>query len=129
MRTKNLKNETITTIAETLKLSRERAKMVKSVLRLERCAGFKNFLDKNCPHTKKWIDSCYHLPKTAEIQMHAIDEIIGTYGVEAINLGDVYPGNWLEYCNTGDPFINTVCLYEGKFFLTSWGDIIESEEM
>lgn len=51
------------------------------------------------------------------LKMLAIDQLLGTYGVE----GDEN----IEYCNTGDSYALTVIYHEGRFKVSSWGDVVE----
>lgn len=73
-----------------------------------------------------WLRHCYHRPSKRELIMRAIDEELGTFGVEAITSG---PEQELHanYCNTGDSYAPTVllCHKRKRFLLTSWGDYVE----
>ena len=81
-----------------------------------------------------WLGHCFHRPSTQELVMAAIDETLGTFGVEAIE------GEWIDryhhniqatYCNTGDSYCPTVllCHRRGRYLLTSWGDYVERERL
>lgn len=65
--------------------------------------------------------------------MVAVDEALGTFGVEAITGPewlDSFHGNVVAtYCNTRDSYCPTVllCHKRGRFLLTSWGDYVERE--
>jgi hypothetical protein len=59
--------------------------------------------------------------------MLACDEVLGTYGVEAI----VPDGDWraaASYCNTGDTYAPTIlyCHRDSEYMVTSWGDYVEN---
>ena len=45
------------------------------------------------------------------------------FGVEGI------PEHCAQYLNTGETYDSTVCFQDGKFFVSSWGDIVESAEL
>lgn len=72
----------------------------------------------------------YCRPNPVELQMLAINEILGGYGVEAIfrDGGRISPD--MEYVNMGDPYNATVVYdyIDGKFIVTAWGDWIEHAE-
>ena len=88
---------------------------------------------KRFPRTNSWADGCYHYPNRREIKLEALDELLGTCGVEAISderiYIDHYHGNTVaSYLNTGDSYAETLLFdnYENKWKLTSWGDFVES---
>lgn len=82
--------------------------------------------------TERWIDSSYSRPKRHEIAIHAIDQLIGTFGVEFISFEN--PGDFvawprgIEYCNAGDTYIDTVLYVDGRYSIGCWGDRLESWE-
>lgn len=62
----------------------------------------------------------------------ALNEILGTHGVESIRTSEFIDRYWFDcraaYLNTGDTY-NTTILFDTKkdrFYLTSWGDFVES---
>lgn len=57
--------------------------------------------------------------------MRRIDDIIHTHGVEYIPKGHNQKSPAIDYCNTGDPYITTVLLVNGRFRIGCWGDIVE----
>lgn len=75
-----------------------------------------------------WHRSCYNPPSLADAIMVAVDEVIGTYGVEGWADPDNYR-NGVSYCNTGDTYAPTVCLIDDdrglRWYLGSWGDLAE----
>lgn len=83
------------------------------------------------PQTARWIRSCHNMPLPGERRMAAIDETLGTHGVEAIfraNAG-FSESPLVTYCNAGDPYAATVVRYRGgTYALACWGDIVESLE-
>ena len=83
---------------------------------------------------QRWVGQCYHRPSDNELIMCAVDEALGTFGVEAIE------GEWIDhyhhniqavYCNTGDTYASTVllCHKRRRFMITSWGDYVERERL
>jgi hypothetical protein len=60
---------------------------------------------------------CYNRPGLTDLRMTVIDDLLETHGVE----GDEN----IEYCNAGDTYAPTICYYQGRFVVSSWGDIIE----
>lgn len=87
------------------------------------------------PKTCRWVDQCYNAPRRSEIKLAALDEILGTYGAEALRI----EGAWVDrfygdivatYLNTGDTYAPTLLLdHESSVWkLTSWGDFYESAE-
>ena len=73
------------------------------------------------PATQAWLDQCYNRPRVHELKMHAIDVLLGNYGVEYA------AGIKLEYSNTGDSYAGTVLFRNGRYSVGSWGDIAERE--
>lgn len=70
------------------------------------------------------VKECYHLPRLADLRMHAINAELECFGVEYVK------GNRrslsFEYCNTGDTYALTIVRFEGGIYrVTSWGDIVE----
>ena len=77
-----------------------------------------------------WVRRCYHKPRKAELIMCAIDEALGTFGVEPIE------GKWVDnyyqninavHCNSGDTYVPTIvfCHKRQRFMLTSMGSYVE----
>ena len=86
------------------------------------------------PVTDRWIRSCYHQPPRQEIKLEALNELLGTWGVEPIRLEgdwDRYYGDVVaSYLNTGDTYAPTLLLdhRRNRWCLTSWGDFYEAAE-
>ena len=81
-----------------------------------------------------WLKSCHNRPSDPELQMCALDEVLGGFGVEPITTGgylDHYHQNiQAVYVNMGDTYDLTI-LFDNKtqkFVLTSWGDWVERHE-
>lgn len=87
------------------------------------------------PRTAAWLSQCYHRPSSSEIKLAALDELLGTYGVEPIRV----PGAWIDryhgdivasYLNIGDTYTITLLFDHetSRWKLTSWGDWYEAFE-
>lgn len=84
----------------------------------------------NLPATAAWVQSCYYPPSAHEMQMAALDEILGSFGVEFINLE---PDNYrdpqgIEYLNMGGTYRETLLYQNGRFRMGCWGDALEAWE-
>ena len=83
------------------------------------------------PRTAAWVRGCYNMPLAQERRMAAIDEVLGTHGVEAVFRADagVSESPLFTYCNAGDTYAATVVRYRGgTYAVACWGDIVESLE-
>jgi methylthioribose-1-phosphate isomerase len=82
---------------------------------------------------KQWVAQCFNMPRRTELIECAANELLGTYGVEAIESKewvDSYHGNIrYTYCNTGDSYGATLvrdCV-KGRWLVTSFGDLAEND--
>jgi len=87
------------------------------------------------PRAAEWVRSCYHPPRPRELKLAALDELLGTYGVEVIQSleawTDSYHGSIIaSYLNTGDTYAPTLLLdhEQERWKLTSWGGFYEDWE-
>ncbi len=64
------------------------------------------------PQTEAWVQACYHRPPWWDVALHAIDEALGTHGIEGWSEPDDVsrPDRTVSYCNTGDSYAPTVAL-------------------
>ena len=80
-----------------------------------------------------WVNRCYTRHSDDELVFRALNSVLGTFGVEAIE------GRWVDryhmeiqavYLNTGDTYATTLLLDHetGNVHLTSWGDWVEANE-
>jgi hypothetical protein len=62
--------------------------------------------------------------------LDALDALLQTHGVEeaAQHPGAMHPGITFRYLNTGDTYTPTIVRYNGHYYVTSWGDVVESLE-
>ena len=68
--------------------------------------------------------------KSARDALERLDQLLGTHGVEYIaeDPGAMNPGEHFYYLNTGDTYTTTIVRHNGRWKLTSWGDLVESLE-
>ena len=79
-----------------------------------------------------WVSRCLNRPRDIELKMEALNQVLGGFGVEAIQPDGAYVDSfWRDtvalYVNNGDTYKPTV-LYntcKANFRLTSWGDYVE----
>ena len=107
-----IKNRSSKTLAKLLSISQEDAQTIRCLV-----AGVSS--PKTFNNVDRWIRQCYNDPSEDEQIMCAIDQVLGTCGVEHDDTLDI------DYCNTGDSYANTVILRDGDYFAGSWGDLAE----
>jgi len=61
----------------------------------------------------------------------AIDKLVGNHGIEFVRFEcarreGTHEG--FEFSNTGDSYATTLILYEGRFYVTGWADMLEWHE-
>lgn len=89
--------------------------------------------DYRCKETERYVAQMYSSPYDSQIwrvtvALHAIDQLLGTSGVEALGpgrSGDYAPP--YEYCNAGDPYAATL-IYKrdtDNLFIGNWDGIAE----
>lgn len=77
---------------------------------------------------QRWIDDCYHRPSDEELQLCALNEVLECHGIEAADVpssDDITAISDLQYCNAGDYYTATVCLFRGQWRVSSVSDIVE----
>lgn len=82
--------------------------------------------------TAAYARSCYGDPFDSgmwrrTMALHAIDRLLGTYGVEPLGTVDVHDGPAFEYCNAGDTYATTLIYMRDTDTLRigCWGDLVE----
>ena len=109
----------------------DRAKMLRKVLECTSRDDLIKLTDKHPDmfvETTSWWNHCYNQPWVSEIKMKAADELIEGFGVECCGEVDMRNGPPLEYVNLGDTYDCTLCLFQGRYVVSSWGDIVERHE-
>lgn len=131
MRVKNLRNETIATIADYLNIDIEKAKLIRNIVRDKM---YIPALVKQYSRVEKWINQCYNEPGIVDIKLEILNDILECYGTEAIWLNewiDNYSQNiGYVYLNTGDTY-NPTIVYSTEqrvFFLGCIGDVVETDK-
>lgn len=84
---------------------------------------------------RKYRNQCYHEPELYVLKMYAANEIIGGYGVEAIDIPEgsfnncQTPDICIEYVNRGDTYDTTLVRVNNRgkitYRVTDWGSIAE----
>ncbi len=82
------------------------------------------------PKTNEWAASCYNYPRRIDLILSALNELLGTFGVEAFNSRESRMLAIAEYLNTGDTYTPTIIFRHdsGSFRISSWGDFFEANE-
>ena len=109
-------------------VDRETALLLREIMKGENWTDFKRFMRERAEIfmvTLKRIADCFASPILNEMKMSAANELLRGSGVECA--GNVYmrDGPPLLYVNRGDPYNLTLCLFQGRFVVSSWGDIVE----
>lgn len=126
MRIKNILNETLKDISMLLNVDREKAKLIKKVINGD--------IDpETFSNVESWIRKCYNPPSRYELIQEALNQIIGAYGTEPIEIEDSWIDSYYHninfiYCNTGDIYQLTIMFDTEKevFFIGSVGNILEA---
>lgn len=120
-----------------LGLTRDQASLIRA---LGHAAGehdgerLRELVEKHVPATEKYVRSMYSDPYHSSmwrvtVALHAMDQIMGTHGVEALGPPDDRDGYAppYEYLNTGDTYAATLIYKRASDALRigSWGDIVE----
>lgn len=118
-----------------LNLTPEQAKLVRALARAtDDGEVLSTLVEGSYPKTASYVRSMYSDPYHSHmwrvtVALHAMDEVVGTSGVEALGPGDsdsMRPPPY-EYLNTGDTYAATL-VYRRKtdsLSIDSWGDIAE----
>lgn len=108
-------------IASRLNIDRETAQTIRHIM--DGSVDPKSF-----DSVDSWLRQCYNMPNTVELRMCAINEVLGTHGVEALGEMTFPNGPHYSYCNTGDTYACTVMYdhHENEFLISDWGSIAET---
>ena len=73
------------------------------------------------PAGAKRVRECYNPPDTHDVRMACLNALADTHGVEAF---DTRKGV-CEYLNAGDTYAVTLVYFQGRYRVTTCGDIVE----
>ncbi len=111
---------------EDAKLIRKFAKVVDDRDELE------ELVDAKAPATAAYVRQMYHSPYDSgmwrtTVALHAIDQLMGGYGIEPLGPISMREGPPYEFVNFGDPY-DTTLIYDrdkDRLFIGAWGDLPE----
>jgi hypothetical protein len=92
-----------------------------------------SLVESSCPKTQQYVRSMHSDPYNSHmwrvtVALYAMDEVVGTSGVEALGpQGDSMSAPPYECLNAGDPYVATL-IYRRKtdtLSIGSWGDVAE----
>lgn len=123
-----------TDIAKVFDVSLDDAKLALKIVNWKvKPTDFPDRFPKTCDYYK-YRDTDAMFGTDCECRLAALDELLTTCGVETIDTSEHIDRYWFHcracYLNTGDTY-NTTILFDTKkdrFYLTSWGDFVESLE-
>lgn len=125
MRTKNILNYSLVQISVLLNVDRETAKQIKGLI--------SGKIDPMLfDAVSKWVSQCHNTPRDCELIHEALNALLGTCGVESMEIG----GKWIDpffryinflYMNNGQSYDNTIIFDcdTWKYFIGTTGDITE----
>jgi hypothetical protein len=99
--------------------------------------ALETLINAECESTAAYVRSMHSSPYDSHgwrvtVALHALDSILGTYGVECLRLArdSEFEAPAYEYLNTGDTYGTTLIYSRRGDSLTigSWGDIAETRE-
>lgn len=120
-------------IAEAFDVSLDDAKLALKIMNWKvKPTSLTDRLPKTCDQYRYLDTDNFHTD--CSCRLDALDELLSTFGVEPIRTSEHIDRYWFDcracYLNTGDTY-NTTILFDTKkdrFYLTSWGDFVESLE-
>ena len=84
-------------------------------------------------NTLEWERQCVHVPKPKTMKHAAIDELIGTSGVEYLGryrqAGSCMAGDMVHYCNGGDFYATTIVFIGRALRVDYMGRLIENNNI
>jgi hypothetical protein len=114
-------------------LTPEQARLIRALAHAtDDAAQLAGLIAKSCPETDKYARSCYSDPYDSgmwrrTMALHAIDRVLGTFGVEPLGRVSMRNGPPFEYLNTGDTYATTLVYHRNADALRigCWGSIAE----
>lgn len=129
-----MKAPSANTLMETFNISDEQAKLIRNIAKnVDEPEKLSGIVEKNCPDTVAYVGKMHSSPWHSHmwrvtIALHAIDKIVGSYGVEGLGPteGSSYAPPY-EYLNMGDTYATTLIYKRSTNSLSigNWGDIVE----
>ncbi len=104
-------------------IDKEQAKQIRDVVK----HADEDFLISTYDSCEQLDRDCHSNPGLAYLEATALNEILEGHGIECIRPDNEEPQ--YEYINTGDSYCNTLIRDNstGRWFVASWGDIVETE--
>ena len=108
----------------------EKAKLLRSVLTTHDIDRLETIMCRDSNRdlfatSRRRLRSCYNKPDVEEMQLEMANDVVAGFGVEHCGEVDMRDGPPLLYVNLGDAYDTTLCLFRGRFVVSSWGDIVE----
>jgi len=135
-----MKTPALKKLMETFGIDRETAALIKKVgkAHTEGREALQKLVEEHpkLEETAKYARSCYNSPWThsgwrTTMALHAINALVGAYGVEALRPDSDSSTSWppFEYLNMGDTYATTL-VYSRRngadnLFIGSWGGVVE----
>lgn len=129
-----MKTPSANALMEAFSISDEQAKLIRALAKnTDEPEALSALIEDNCPDTVAYVRQMHSDPWRSHmwrvtVALHAIDKIIGSYGVEALgSSSDSMSAPPYEYMNMGDPYVTTLIYKRSSDALSigSWGDIAE----
>jgi hypothetical protein len=124
-----MKSYSVKRIAQLLSIDEGNARIIRAIVRgdMDRAA-----ILEACPSAERRERECYNTPPLADVQMYAIDGLIGGYGVESIEKPDSSGcgryDDYIDFVNTGDTYSTTILRDGNKWWIGCMGDTVERLE-
>jgi len=116
----------VKTLMNIPRVDKEKALELRKILKANK-SSLLLLLEEKYPLTYKWRLSCFNEPWLSEVRAEALNECLGTYGVEYMP----HPKDTCTeffgatYLNAGDPYATTLVRWRGIWRVGCWGDIAE----
>jgi hypothetical protein len=122
-----MKSYSIKRIAQELNINPEIAGKVRAIVRGELDREQLYALSPRVEELSELL--CYHRPSLTNVMLEVINDLIDGFGVEVIEKpnanGDGRYSDYIEYINTGDSYNATVLRDGGRYWIGTFGDIVE----
>ncbi len=124
----------IKTLCSLKDVTRETAKQIRTVIKLETRDELAEYAERFLPRTRDWLMRCYHRPQASNLRAAMLDELLCTFGVEYLfKTSEGLQGHCslpsdeliCTFLNAGDTYTTTMIRYHGRWQVGCWGDIAE----